>query len=97
MYFSFRYSPLDYFLEASPAGYYQARIAYERGDQSGKNQIMEAFADDKLSMREYSDIVFPAYAKTIEGSQSPLPEDAQSKGIETLKEELRTALSASPR
>lgn len=88
------YNPVEYFMEAGPAAYYQARIAYERGADAERESIRHAVSDGKITMREYSDTVFPAYLRTIQTQETPFPIAEQSKSRDQLRGELQVATAS---
>ena len=85
----FKWNPLDYFLEAGSPAYYQARVAFERGDSGERSTIRLVMKGGNISMRDYSDMVFPAYQKTLPpGLNSPFPDSEAQKSKEQLRSEL---------
>lgn len=88
-------NPLLYFWEAGPSAYYQARVAYERGSSRDKAVIAEVMVDEKITMHEYSDKVFPAYMRTPlpGGGESVFPEVESSKTLARLRSELIGAIN----
>ena len=86
------WSPFDYMLEAGSSAYYQARLAYLRGTDADRRAIKHAFADRKIAMHEYSNIVFPAYLRGVHGTELVFPEQESSKSKEQLRIELEILL-----
>lgn len=86
------FNPLSYFADASMASYYQARIAYQRGDGATKSEIIEAFADQKITQNEYSNIIFPAFLKVVNDGEALLPSVEMMKGRDLLICELADAM-----
>ncbi len=87
-------NPLMYFMEAGPSAYYQARVAYERGTDKEKATVVASFQDQKITMREYSDSVFPAYAETIpEKGEFVFPAAEKAKSKDQLRAELAKTIT----
>lgn len=84
-------NPLELIWESGPSAYYQARVAYGRSPE-GRAAIAEAFEDRKITMREYSDLVFPAYLKGVSAPEPAFPDRERAKSMEQLKTELATAI-----
>jgi hypothetical protein len=86
-------NPFEYFWGAGSASYYQARIAFQRGSLSDKAAIARAGADGKITLREYSSVVFPAYLRVAHDGEVLFPENEQQKGIALLKSDLLNVLA----
>ena len=66
--------PLSYFTEAGSAAYYQARLAYVRGNAAQRDAVRKAFVDRKISDHEYSKLVFPAFLGVVGArGEDPFP------------------------
>lgn len=92
-----KWNPLDYVMEAGSSAYYQARIGYERGASSEREQIAIALKDGKISMHEYSKTIFPAFLKVAGNTRDGLevfPDAERAKSIEDQRHELLQALAA---
>lgn len=89
-----RFNPLDYVMEAGPAAYYQAKIAYERGTNSARDSILDVTADGKITMHEYSETVFPLFLKSVSDGESVFPSSEQKKSLELLRDDLRSSTGA---
>lgn len=76
---AYLFNPLGYVMEAGSSAYYQARMAHLRGDASAKAAIGQALKDGKITQREYSDVVFPLYLKTVNAAEDPFPEIEKAK------------------
>lgn len=100
MFSLFRWSPGDYFFEASGSAYYQARVAYQRGSAHERAAIVQAFRDGfrdgRISMRDYSTRVFPAYLNTVHDGEVVFPAAERAKPIEQLRSELTSIVGAGP-
>lgn len=90
----FHYNPPSYFWEAGAHAYYQARIAYERGDDSARHRLLEAANDGRITLHEYSAIVFPAYLHTVKDSETVFPRTEMEKGFDTVKREALAVIKA---
>ena len=86
------WSPFDYVLEAGNSAYYQARIAYTRGNDADRQAIKAAFEDKKITLHEYSDVVFPSYLRGVHAPENLFPVQEQKKSKEQLREELEAVL-----
>ncbi|MCC7684782.1 hypothetical protein [Janthinobacterium sp. FW305-128] len=86
------WSPFDYLLEAGSSAYYQARLAYLRGNNADKQAIKQAFSDRMITMHEYSEVVFPAYLRSVHGAEFAFPEKEKMKSKEQLQAELEAIL-----
>ncbi len=89
-------NPVLIFMEAGPSAYYQARIAYGRSDTEGRASIAQAYQDKKISMREYSEKVWPVYVAGAVDRETVFPETEQSKSLDQLKNELSAAVQPTP-
>lgn len=90
----FHYNPLSYFWEAGAHAYYQARIAYERGDTVERYRLFVAINDGKITLHEYSAVVFPAYLHTVKDSEAVFPPAEMEKGLDTVKREALAVIKA---
>ena len=86
------WSPFDYVLEAGNSAYYQARLAYIRGGEADKQAIKAAFSDKKITLREYSDVVFPLYLRGVNAPENLFPAQEQQKSKEQLRNDLAIVL-----
>lgn len=89
---AFKWNPLEYVIEAGPVAYYQARLAFVRGDSHAKIELRNALADGKLTMHKYSKVVFPAFVQTVHGGEALFPDEEASKGLDQLRAEARAAI-----
>lgn len=96
LFISFKWNPLDHIMEANPVAYYQARIAYQRGDNQTRAALHDAVAGGTLSMHSYSKIVFPAFMKTAVDGENLFPLVEAEKGIARLREEALSAIGGRP-
>lgn len=84
-----RWNPLEYYFEAPSPAYYQARVAYEFGSLEARHKIKEAIDQGKITMHDYSAVVFPAYAKTLGDDGANLfPDNEAKKSKDQLRNEL---------
>lgn len=86
------WTPFDYVLEAGSASYYQARLAYLRGSDADQHAIRTIFSDHKITMHEYSNVVFPTYLKSVNAPENPFPIGEQRKSKVQLRAELDAVL-----
>lgn len=91
---AFKCNPFEYFMEASGAAYYQARIAYIRGSPEQRAKIRTAFVDGKINMRVYSNDVFPLFVKVAHDGESLLPTAEGEKTVAQQRYELTQAISS---
>ncbi|HSY26731.1 MAG TPA: hypothetical protein VK832_04465 [Burkholderiaceae bacterium] len=85
--FMFVFDPLAYFTEAGPSAYYQARLAYQRGDVTDREAIRDSLKGGQISTHDYSRFVFPAYVKSAQNGESVFPRDERLKPIAQLRSE----------
>lgn len=86
-YIASKHNPLDYYVEAGDASYYQARIAFERGAERERDQLRTIAENGKITMHDYEKIVFPAWLKTIQDSQPNFPANEQAKSHDQIRAE----------
>lgn len=85
------FNPLSYVVEAGASAYYQARVAYTRGNAQGKAAIRGALADGKITQHEYTAVVFPQYLNTVNSGENVFPATEQAKAKEQLRVEALAA------
>lgn len=90
------WNPLGYFAEAGKSAYYQARVAYERGQAREKEAVARAFDDGKITMHDYSELVFPAYLRVTRDGEPVFPDTERAKTGEQLRAELASATGIYP-
>ena len=86
------WSPFDDMFEASSSSYYQARLAYIRGSDADRQAIRSVFSDHKITMHEYSKVVFPLYLRGVHTPEYPFPAQEQRKSKDQLRVELEAEL-----
>lgn len=86
-------NPADSFFDAGNSAYYQARVAYARGSHADKAAIEAVFVDRKISIREYSDTVFPAFLRTVKDGEETLPQAEQKRSVDDLRAHLAQVLA----
>lgn len=89
-------NPLERFMEAGKPAYYQARIAYIRGGPPVRQAIGHAFIDRKITMHDYSAIVFPAFIRVINSGESLLPPEDAAATMEQLRDSLAHTIAGNP-
>ena len=88
-----RWSPMDYVFEAGGPAYYQAGIAYQRGDAAARDRIAAAFQDQKISMHDYSAVVFPAFLKVARDREELFPTEESNRTQDELRDRLASEIS----
>ncbi|MYM92457.1 hypothetical protein [Duganella vulcania] len=73
------WNPVDYFWEAGDSAYYQARQVYMRGSEADRHAVVAAFGGKRITVHDYSAVIFPAYIRVVKSGESPYPEAERQK------------------
>lgn len=84
---TFKYNPLQFVMEAGPSAYYQARVALLQGGPGEQYEVSQSLSDGKITQREYSVAVFPAFLRSIPSGAPVFPPSEAGKTLEQQRNE----------